>query len=115
MIYKLQLGIWNAIGQWIDRSNELELLALLGEGSFGHACRARHKATDAVVAVKVVLNSRCDSSGNPMPDSEMDKIMGEIDRLSRCDSPFIVGYCECLSSLLKNKRINKWKVERCGF
>ena len=79
----------------VDRSNELELSALLGEGSFGHVYKARHKATEAVVAVKVVPNAGCDASGNPMPDSEMDKIMGEIDILSRCDSPFIVGYYEC--------------------
>lgn len=78
-----------------DRSSELELLALLGEGSFGSVYRARHKTVDVIVAVKIVPNAGCDTNGNPTPDSEMDKIMSEIDILSKCDSPFIVGYYEC--------------------
>jgi len=90
----------------IDRSNELELSALLGEGSFGHVYRARHKATDAVVAVKVVPNAGCDTSGSPMPDSEMDKIMSEIDILSRCESPFIVGYYECFIKAPQTQQLN---------
>ncbi|KAL3807698.1 hypothetical protein ACHAXA_003525 [Cyclostephanos tholiformis] len=71
-----------------DRSSELELDKLLGEGSFGKVFRARHKATGAIVAVKVVPNAEGDAQ-------EADKIMSEIDILSKCDSPFIVGYFEC--------------------
>ena len=71
-----------------DRSSELELDGLLGEGSFGKVFRARHKATGAIVAVKVVPNAEGD-------EQEADKIMSEIDILSKCDSPFIVGYFEC--------------------
>jgi serine/threonine protein kinase len=78
-----------------DRSSELELDKLLGEGSFGKVFRARHKATGAIVAVKVVPNAEGD-------EQEADKIMSEIDILSKCDSPFIVGYFECfLRSLQK--------------
>jgi serine/threonine protein kinase len=78
-----------------DRSSELELDKLLGEGSFGKVFRARHKATGAIVAVKVVPNVEGD-------EQEADKIMSEIDILSKCDSPFIVGYFECfLRSLQK--------------
>lgn len=60
---------------------------LLGEGSFGSVYKAKHKETDAVVAVKIIPNG---------PNaSENDKIKSEIDILSRCDSPYIVGYFEC--------------------
>ena len=71
-----------------DRSSELELDKVLGEGSFGKVYRARHRSTNAIVAVKVVPNADGD-------EAEADKIMGEIDILSKCDSPFIVGYFEC--------------------
>mmetsp|Transcript_24441 Transcript_24441/g.58977 ORF Transcript_24441/g.58977 Transcript_24441/m.58977 type:complete len:630 (+) Transcript_24441:299-2188(+) len=70
-----------------DRSSELELDKMLGEGSFGQVFRARHRATGAIVAVKVVPNQE--------GDEEADKIMGEIDILAKCNSPFIVGYFEC--------------------
>ena len=70
-----------------DRSSELELDKMLGEGSFGQVFRARHKATNAIVAVKVVPNHE--------GDAEADKIMGEIDILAKCNSPYIVGYFEC--------------------
>lgn len=70
-----------------DRSSTLEVINLLGEGSFGSVFRARHKATSAIVAVKIIPNGP--------NDSESDKIKSEIDILSRCDSPYIVGYLEC--------------------
>mmetsp|Transcript_21347 Transcript_21347/g.43874 ORF Transcript_21347/g.43874 Transcript_21347/m.43874 type:complete len:738 (+) Transcript_21347:227-2440(+) len=81
-----------------DRSDDLEVLALLGEGSFGAVYRARHKETDAVVAVKIIpaLEHGLGEGGeNGRRDTEADKIMSEINILSRCDSPFIVGYFEC--------------------
>ena len=61
---------------------------MLGEGSFGQVFRARHLRTGAIVAVKVVPNQEGDAA-------EADKIMGEIDILSKCNSPYIVGYFEC--------------------
>eukprot|EP00571_Detonula_confervacea_P008662 CAMPEP_0172318398 /NCGR_PEP_ID=MMETSP1058-20130122/34787_1 /TAXON_ID=83371 /ORGANISM="Detonula confervacea, Strain CCMP 353" /LENGTH=596 /DNA_ID=CAMNT_0013033229 /DNA_START=119 /DNA_END=1909 /DNA_ORIENTATION=+ len=67
-----------------DRSSELELDKMLGEGSFGQVFRARHKASGAIVAVKVIPR-----------DEEADKMMGEIDILAKCNSPYIVGYFEC--------------------
>jgi len=45
--------------------------------------------TGAVVATKIIPNA---SGGGPNED---EKIKGEIDILSRCDSPYIVGYFEC--------------------
>jgi serine/threonine kinase 3 len=78
-----------------DRSAALEILALLGEGSFGAVYRARHKETDAIVAVKIIPEMNHGGHGNGEHDTEADKIMSEIDILSRCDSPFIVGYFEC--------------------
>jgi len=58
----------------------------LGEGSFGAVFRAKYKVTNAIVAVKIIPNAN---------DSETDKMMSEIDILSRCDSPFIVDYMGC--------------------
>mmetsp|Transcript_24429 Transcript_24429/g.52679 ORF Transcript_24429/g.52679 Transcript_24429/m.52679 type:complete len:125 (+) Transcript_24429:159-533(+) len=61
-----------------DRPSELEFEHLVSEGSFGKIFRARYKATSAIVAVKVV--------------TESDEIRSEIHMLSKCCSPFIVGY-----------------------
>jgi len=72
-----------------DKSDDLNVLNLLGEGSFGAVYKATHKPSGAIVAVKVIPN------GNTGSASEDEKIMGEIDILSRCDSPYIVGYFEC--------------------
>lgn len=71
-----------------DKSHELDVLNLIGEGSFGVVYKANHKPTGAVVAVKVISNASSSKS-------EEEKIKGEIDILSRCDSPYIVGYFEC--------------------
>ncbi|KAL7468696.1 hypothetical protein ACHAXS_008926 [Conticribra weissflogii] len=68
---------------------------MLGEGSFGQVFRARHKASGAIVAVKVVPNNE--------GDAEADKIMGEIDILAKCNSPYIVGYFECFVCPPKKK------------
>jgi Protein kinase domain len=70
-----------------DKCSEYCLLRLLGEGSFGSVYKAEHKESKAVVAVKVIPN------GSNSSDEE--KVKGEIEILSRCDSPYIVGYFEC--------------------
>ena len=56
----------------IDRSWELEILNLLGEGSFGAVYKAQHKPSSAVVAVKIITNASSSAS-------EEEKIKGEID------------------------------------
>jgi len=85
----------------IDRSSELELLALLGEGSFGAVYKARQKSTGAIVAVKVIPYSA--SNGLEGDDAETNKIMSEIDILSKCKSPYIVGYYECFLKELSRR------------
>jgi serine/threonine protein kinase len=87
----------------IDRSWELELSNLLGEGSFGAVYKAVHKPTSATVAVKVISNAGSSAS-------EEEKIKGEIDILSRCDSSYIVGYCECFIKPPTNKPGEMWIV-----
>jgi serine/threonine protein kinase len=77
-----------------DKSNNLDLLQLLGEGSFGAVYKALHKPTGAITAVKII----------PSASAEDGKILSEIDILSRCDSPYIVGYFECF---IKMGSINK--------
>ena len=74
-----------------DRSSDLDIFSSLGEVSFGAVYKARHKASQAIVAVKIIPNDA----------DEFDKIKSEIDILSRCDSPYIVGYFECF---LRNKK-----------
>mmetsp|Transcript_6719 Transcript_6719/g.12639 ORF Transcript_6719/g.12639 Transcript_6719/m.12639 type:complete len:590 (-) Transcript_6719:374-2143(-) len=64
----------------------IEIISRLGEGSFGTVFRAKHKPTNSIVAVKIIPNAH---------ESETDKMMSEIDILSRCDSPFIVDYMGC--------------------
>mmetsp|Transcript_15134 Transcript_15134/g.38148 ORF Transcript_15134/g.38148 Transcript_15134/m.38148 type:complete len:531 (+) Transcript_15134:161-1753(+) len=86
-----------------DQSDELEILNLIGEGSFGAVYRASHKSTGAVVAVKVIANASSSKS-------EEEKIQGEIEILSRCDSPYIVGYFECFIKPATNKPGEMWIV-----
>ena len=87
----------------IDKSWELDILNLLGEGSFGAVYKATHKPTGAIVAVKVIANASSSAS-------EEEKIKGEIDILSRCDSPYIVGYCECFIKPPTKKPGEMWIV-----
>jgi len=86
-----------------DRSNELDILNLIGEGSFGAVYRATHKSTGAVVAVKVIANASSSKS-------EEEKIKGEIEILSRCDSPYIVGYFECFTKSDTEKPGEMWII-----
>ena len=87
-----------------DRSGDLNILNLLGEGSFGAVYKAEHKPTNAIVAVKVIANASSTAS-------EEEKIKGEIDILSKCDSPSIVGYCECfIKPPVKGKPGEMWIV-----
>lgn len=86
-----------------DKSSDLEILGLLGEGSFGAVYRAQHKPTGAIVATKVIPNA-----GGTAGEDE--KIKGEIDILSRCDSPYIVGYFECFIKAPANRPHEMWIV-----
>jgi serine/threonine protein kinase len=83
-----------------DRSGDLDVQSMLGEGSFGAVYKAEHKASHALVAVKVI----------PTTEGESDKIKSEIDILSRCDSPFIVGYFECFIKAAVKKPSEMWIV-----
>lgn len=87
----------------IDNSDELEILNLIGEGSFGAVYKSQHKPTGAIVAVKVITNASSSKS-------EEEKIKGEIDILSRCDSAYIVGYFECYIRPPTNKPGEMWIV-----
>ena len=86
-----------------DPSSELEILNLIGEGSFGAVYRASHKSTGAIVAVKVITNASSSKS-------EEEKIQGEIEILSRCDSPYIVGSFECFIKPATTKPGEMWIV-----
>ena len=99
--YKLALAQQTQVSA--DRSSELDILNLLGEGSFGAVYKAQHKPSGAVVAVKVIANASSSAS-------EEEKIKGEIDILSRCDSPYIVGYCECFIKPPTKKPGEMWIV-----
>lgn len=87
-----------------DKSSDFNLLTLLGEGSFGVVHKAYHKPSGAIVAVKII------PQGTGGGASEEEKIKGEIDILSRCDSPYIVGYFECFIRPPTNKPGEMWIV-----
>jgi serine/threonine protein kinase len=70
----------------LDQSS-IEIKNRLGEGSFGAVFRGKLKQTNKIVAVKVIPDA--------YNEDEMDKMMGEIDILARCNSPFIVDYIGC--------------------
>jgi serine/threonine protein kinase len=86
-----------------DKSADLTILTLLGEGSFGAVYKTQHKPTGAIVATKIIPNAGGTAS-------EDEKIKGEIDILSRCDSPYIVGYFECFIKSPSNKPGEMWIV-----
>jgi serine/threonine protein kinase len=83
-----------------DRSSDLTILNILGKGSFGAVYKAEHKSSKAEVAVKII----------PTNDDEFDKIKSEIEILSRCDSPYVVGYFECFIKSIPNKPSEMWIV-----
>jgi len=56
-----------------------------------------------VVAVKVIANASSSKS-------EEEKIKGEIEILSRCDSPYIVGYFECFTKPATSKPGDMWII-----
>lgn len=86
-----------------DKSSDFTILSLLGEGSFGAVYKAEHAVSTAIVAVKILS-----SGSNGLED---EKIKGEIDILSRCDSPYIVGYFECfIRPPSANKPSEMWIV-----
>lgn len=87
----------------MENSDELGILSLIGEGSFGAVYKAQHRPTGAIVAVKVIANASSSKS-------EEEKIKGEIDILSRCDSPYIVGYFDCYIRPPTNKPGEMWIV-----
>lgn len=93
----------NGLQASYDKSHELEVLNLIGEGSFGAVYKANHKPTGAVIAVKVIANASSSKS-------EEEKIKGEIDILSRCDSPYIVGYFDCFIKPPTSKPGEMWIV-----
>jgi len=90
----------------MSSSNELdlELTSYLGKGSFAGAVyyKAKHVPTNATVAVKLV------PSGPTQENYE--KIMAEIEILSQCHSPFIVGFMEWF---VHPDTIEMWLVEEC--
>ncbi|GKY91600.1 hypothetical protein MPSEU_000131900 [Mayamaea pseudoterrestris] len=77
-----------------DKSSEFLIQRIIGEGSFGAVYQTKHEATGAIVAVKVISKPFSGNNGGNLSDEDQ-KIQSEIDILSRCDSPYIVGYVEC--------------------
>ena len=57
---------------------------IVGTGSFGRVCLARHKATDTAVAIKSLLKSRI------VKNQQVSHVRSERDVLDSLDHPFIV-------------------------
>lgn len=78
------------------------MIDYLGKGSFAGAVyyKAKHVPTEASVAVKIVPSGPSDDS--------FDKIVAEIEILSQCHSPFIVGLVEWF---VHPTSIEMWIVE----
>lgn len=63
---------------------DFELGRVLGTGSFGRVCLARHLSTGKVVAIKSLTKSQIIKNG------QVEHVISEKEILSRLDSPFIV-------------------------
>lgn len=86
----------------VQEERDLELIDYLGKGSFARAVyyKAKHATTGAEVALKVVPSGPSEES--------YAKILAEVDFLSQCHSPFIVGFLEWF---VHPTTIDLWIVE----
>jgi serine/threonine protein kinase len=65
-----------------DPEADYELIGVLGEGSYGVVWKARDRATDETVAIKIV----------PFDDGDDSELCKEIEILERSRDDFVVGY-----------------------
>lgn len=65
-------------------ADDFEIGRILGTGSFGRVCLARHKATDSVVAIKSLLKARI------IKNEQVAHVRSERDVLLTLGHPFIV-------------------------
>jgi protein kinase A len=64
--------------------DDFEMGRIVGTGSFGRVCLARHKTTDTVVAIKSFLKA------NIVKNQQTDHLISEKNVLEILDHPFIV-------------------------
>ena len=108
------MGLHHFYAAVTDRSSKYEILALLGEGSFGTVFKARLKTQQnnlshvntsrPIVAVKTISHAMRDTE-------EYKKIAMEIVILAKCNPLFIVGYYDCF---LKQSCANTMGISKCG-
>ena len=65
-------------------ADDFEIGRVLGTGSFGRVCLARHKATNTVIAIKSLLKARI------IKNQQVAHVRSERDVLILLDHPFIV-------------------------
>ncbi|CAN0010047.1 unnamed protein product, partial [Hapterophycus canaliculatus] len=82
-----------------DPEEELALLELLGEGSYGAVYRAERRTDDKEIAVKII------PADNPVD------LLKEVDIMMACASPYIVRLHDCFYKVSTRLVRKKWEYQ----
>lgn len=79
--------------------SDLQMVAMLGEGSFGTVQLAQHTQTGECFALKTL------NKGQLVHDSQVEHVIAERQLLGRCNSPFVLKLIAVYSSKRQARRV----------